>query len=99
MNIDLFLALKPLANVIAGTHREMHVTQDEYVKARLAARMKQETGKKRLRKKRLRKKKAQAALRFEHRLFGLARPLARRINYAEVARQVFSVEPFPFYKE
>jgi len=64
------------------------VPRDEYVKANLALEMYQHRG-----KKRLRKKKAKRALRMRWGFLQMGRLLSRRLNYAEIARKLFVVEP------
>lgn len=66
------------------------VTRDEYIKANLAGEMRKHRG-----KKRLRKKKAKRALRMRWGFLQMGRLLSRRINYSEVARKMFIVEPMP----
>ena len=65
-------------------------THDEYVKANLVGEMRKHRG-----RKRLRKKKAKAALRQRWGFLQLGRMLSRRINYAEISRKMFTVEPLP----
>lgn len=64
--------------------------RDEYVKANLASEMRKHRG-----KKRLRKKKAKAALRQRWGFLQWGRILSRRLNYAEIGKRVFTVEPLP----
>lgn len=67
------------------------MTRDEYVKATLDWEMRKHRG-----RKRLRKKKAKAALRVRWGFMQMGRLLAsRRINYAEIGRKMFTVEPLP----
>ena len=66
------------------------VTRDEYIKAHLATEMRKHRG-----KKRLRKKKAKRALRMRWGFLQMGRLLSRRINYAEIARKAFVVDPLP----
>ena len=66
------------------------VPRDEYVKANLADEMRKHRG-----KKRLRKKKAKRALRMRWGFLQMGRLLSRRINYSEVGRRLFTVEPMP----
>ena len=66
------------------------VPRDEYVKANLVGEMRRHRG-----KKRLRKKKAKAALRQRWGFLQWGRMLSRRINYAEIGRKMFTVEPLP----
>ena len=66
------------------------VTRDEYIKANLADEMRKHRG-----KKRLRKKKAKRALRMRWGFLQMGRLLSRRVNYAEIARKLFTVEPMP----
>ena len=66
------------------------MTRDEYVKANLVGEMRKHRG-----RKRLRKKKAKAALRQRWGFLQLGRMLSRRINYAEISRKMFTVEPLP----
>jgi len=66
------------------------VTRDEYIKANLADEMRKHRG-----KKRLRKKKAKRALRMRWGFLQMGRILSRRINYSEIGRKMFTVEPMP----
>ena len=66
------------------------MTRDEYVKANLVSEMRRHRG-----RKRLRKKKAKRALRQRWGFLQLGRMLSRRINYAEIGRKMFPVEPMP----
>ena len=66
------------------------VTRDEYIKANLAAEMRKHRG-----KKRLRKKKAKRVLRMQWGFMQMGRLLSRRVNYAEIGRRLFTVEPMP----
>ena len=67
------------------------VARDEYLKANLADEMRKHRG-----KKRLRKKKAKRALRTRWGFLQMGRMLAsRRVNYAEIARKAFLVDPLP----
>jgi len=65
-------------------------TKEEFVRERLFGEMSRHRG-----KKRLRKKKAKHALERLWLARTLARPLARRLDYAALARQLVSVEPLP----
>jgi len=65
-------------------------TREEFVRSRLEGEMRRHRG-----KKRLRKKKAQRALEHLWLLRTLAKPVARRLDYATLARQLFPVEPMP----
>ncbi len=66
------------------------VPRDEYVKANLVSEMRRHRG-----RKRLRKKKAKRALRQRWGFLQFGRMLSRRINYAEIGKRVFTVEPLP----
>lgn len=66
------------------------VPRDEYVKANLASEMRRHRG-----RKRIRKKKAKRALRQRWGFLQMGRMLSRRINYTEIGKQVFTVEPLP----
>ena len=66
------------------------VPRDEYVKANLVSEMRKHRG-----KKRLRKKKAKASLRMRWGFLQFGRLLSRRINYSEIGRKLFTVEPMP----
>jgi len=66
------------------------VTRDEYIKANLADEMRRHRG-----RKRLRKKKAKRALRMRWGFLQMGRILSRRINYSEIGRKMFTVEPMP----
>jgi hypothetical protein len=66
------------------------VPRDEYVKANLVSEMRRHRG-----RKRLRKKKAKRALRQRWGFLQMGRMLSRRINYAEIGKRVFTVEPLP----
>ncbi|MCH9836347.1 hypothetical protein K0U83_11830 [bacterium] len=61
---------------------------DEYVKANLVSEMRRHRG-----RKRIRKKKAKAALRQRWGFLQFGRLLSRRINYTEIGKRVFTVEP------
>ena len=65
-------------------------TLDAYIKANLAAEMKKHRG-----SKRLRKKKAKRVLRMQWGFMQMGRLLSRRVNYAEIGRRLFTVEPMP----
>ena len=75
-----------MAEAITG-----QVPRDEYVKANLAAEVRKHRG-----KKRLRKKKAKRALRMRWGFLQMGRLLSRRVNYSEIGRRLFSVEPLPY---
>lgn len=62
----------------------------EFRQAHLAEAMRKERG-----RKRLRKKKAQRALRQTWVIMCLIRPLRQQVNYSEIGRQMFRVEPLP----
>ena len=66
------------------------VPRDEYIKANLADEMRKHRG-----KKRLRKKKAKRILRMRWGFLQIGRLLSRRINYSELGRRLFTVEPLP----
>ena len=66
------------------------VPRDEYVTANLVSEMRRHRG-----RKRLRKKKAKRALRQRWGFLQFGRMLSRRINYAEIGKRVFTVEPLP----
>ena len=66
------------------------VPRDEYVMANLASEMRRHRG-----RKRLRKKKAKASLRMRWGFLQFGRLLSRRINYSEIGRKLFTVEPMP----
>jgi hypothetical protein len=61
---------------------------EEYLKSHLHDQMKKEKGCKRIRKKR-----AKASLKRLWRPLSMARPISRRLSYAEIARQVIFVQP------
>ncbi len=65
-------------------------TLSEYMAENLQAEMRRQRG-----KKRIRKKKAQKALRIRYWILGMAGVLHRRVNYAEIGRKAFVVEPMP----
>lgn len=65
-------------------------TKAEYVATHLLGEMRRYKGNKRIRKKR-----AKAALHRRWQFLRMAAPIARRLDYAEIGRQVFSVEPLP----
>ncbi len=65
-------------------------TKGEFVRERLLNEMRNHRG-----KKRLRKKKAKHALERLWLARTLARPLARRLDYAALAKQLVSVQPLP----
>lgn len=66
------------------------VSRDEYVRWKLAHEMTQHRG-----RKRLRKKKAVAALRRRWGFLQMGRAISRRVDYSEVGRKLFQVEPLP----
>jgi hypothetical protein len=63
---------------------------EDYIKAQLSHEMRRHRGNKRIRKKR-----AKAALHRRWQFLRMAAPISRRFNYAEIGRQMFSVEPLP----
>lgn len=63
-------------------------TLEDYVRTHLSAEMRHHRGNKRIRKKR-----AKAALRRRRLFLGMAAPIARRLDYAEVYRRVVVTEP------
>jgi hypothetical protein len=64
--------------------------RDVYVSTNLASEMRKHRG-----KKRIRKKKAKAALRLRWGFLQMGRMLSRRVNYSEIGRRLFTVEPLP----
>lgn len=63
---------------------------EEYIEMFLASEMEKQRG-----RKRLRKKKAKRVLRRRWLMLQTARLFSRRVNYAEVGRQMFTVEHLP----
>lgn len=73
-------------NLVVG-----NVSKDEYVRFKLPEEMKWCKG-----KKRLRKKKAKKLLQRQWAMLQMCRLIAgRRINYSEIGRKMFIVEPLP----
>jgi len=75
-------------------------TREEYIRLYLAEEMRKHSG-----CKRIRKKKAQRSLVHSWKVLLVAMPLARLVNYAQIGRDMFKVEPMPaatglsYYKE
>ena len=92
MHTDLVNALRSVASVAGAVLAQAYTPmgKDEYVRTHLVNEMRRHTG-----CKRIRKKKAKRVLARRWMARTLARPLARRINYSEMARQIFKVEPLP----
>ncbi len=63
-------------------------TREEYIRLYLAEEMRKHSG-----CKRIRKKKAQRSLIRDWKVLLVAQPLARRVNYAQIGRDMFKVEP------
>ena len=78
--------IQKIQNFVTG-----NVSKDEYVRFRLSEEMKRQKG-----KKRLRKKKAKKLLQRQWAMLQMCRLIAaRRINYTEIGRKMFIVEPLP----
>ena len=74
--------------VVQHDHGDMPC--EEYIKAHLVSEMQKYRG-----KKRRRKKHAKRVLRQRWLMLRTARLFSRPVGYAEIARQVFTVEPLP----
>ena len=92
MHTDFFNALRSVASVAGAVLAQAHTPmgRDEYVRIALADEMRRHTGCKRIRKK---KAKIVLARRWTARTMAL--PIARRLNYSEMVRDMFKVEPMP----
>ena len=78
--------IQKIQNFVTG-----NVSKDEYVRFKFPEEMKRQKG-----KKRLRKKKAKKLLQSQWAMLQMCRLIAgRRINYAEISRKMFTVEPMP----
>lgn len=85
------LPFAPETGAVVTIQYYFNSSRDEYIKANLASEMRKYRG-----KKRLRKKKAKRALRMRWGFLQMGRLLAsRRVNYAEIARKAFVVDPLP----
>lgn len=92
MHTDLVNALRSVASVAGAVLSQVYtpVGKDEYVRTHLADEMRRHTG-----CKRIRKKKAKRVLARRWLARRLAAPIARRLDYSEMARHMFKVEPLP----
>jgi len=101
---DFFKSLDTEGYLKYSTNRKLSglglpQTREEYIRLYLADEMRQHSG-----CKRIRKKKAQWSLIRDWKVLLVTLPIARLVNYAQIGRDMFKVEPLPatelfYYKE
>ena len=101
---DFFKSLDTEGYLKHSTNRKLSglglpPTREEYIRLYLADEMRLHSG-----NKRIRKKKAQRSLIRSWKVRLMLQPYARRVNYAQIGRDMFKVEPMPatglsYYKE
>ena len=85
-DLEFSKKIQKIQNIVTG-----NVSKDEYVRFKLSEEMKRQKG-----KKRLRKKKAKNLLQRQWAILQMCRLISgRRINYSEIGRKMFVVEPMP----
>lgn len=83
-HLEFSKKIQAIQNIVSG-----NVSKDEYVRFKLSEEMKRQKG-----KKRLRKKKAKKLLQRQWAMLQMCRLISgRRINYTEIGRKMFTVEP------
>jgi hypothetical protein len=89
------LVQKIIQNILTGSPSNLSATSlEDYLKQNLTLEMSRQRGSKRIRKKNAKRVLIQR-WRFGRLGLSMAMPILRRMNYSEVGRQMFSVEPLP----